>query len=291
MPDDRPEVHLRVLTPEDAPWMTQLDDQGYEGMARRFAWNEEKLAAEIASGIWACEEQVGWAVLVDGEPVGFAFARNLTGGEGVLDIRLSEAVRGQGVGREALRQLADHHFADHPDLLRLEGRTHEHNVPMQRAFTAAGFLMEARYRDSFEQPDGTLASEWGYAITHSDWKAGRHRADDNGYNLHGLSFSLDNLPDEGAHMPKGSLTKFLQEGRRVLAKYGGGKVSDGEAAGIIHGDTIRYRFIHRYQEHEIITGLGHGRLQRRGDGRLELIDEFERDKDGARGLHVWVERR
>ncbi|HEX2026565.1 MAG TPA: GNAT family protein [Nitriliruptorales bacterium] len=288
--DDRPEVHLRMLTAEDARWMVALD-AAVRGFVHPFGWEEEKLAAELEEGILASEEQVGWAVVVDGRPAGVAFARDLTSGEGVLDIRLLESVRGHGVGREVLRQLADHHFADQPTLRRLEGRTHEDNVPMQRAFTAAGFLMEARYRDSFQEPDGTLASEWGYALTRHDWEAGRHRADDHGYNLHGLTFRLENGPDEGAHMVPGSALKFLHEGRRLLARYGGGKVSDGEAAGIILDDQIRYRFVHRYMEHEIITGFGQVRVQRRADGRLELIDDFQRDKDGARGHHVWVERR
>lgn len=283
----RPEVHLRMLTAEDAPWMVALDRAGYGGL-RPFGWLEGKLSAELEEGIWASEEQVGWAVIVDGQPAGVAFARHLTSGDGLLDIRLGEAVRGRGVGREVLRQLADHHFSDHKDLRRLEGRTHEHNVPMQRAFNAAGFRLEARYRDATAQPDGTFAAEWGYALTRQDWQAGRHRADEFGYDLHGLTFGLEDV--EGpSHIARGSTVRFLQEGRRVLARYDGGKVSEGEVAGILLGDVFTYRFVHDYGDHDVVLGGGGGRVQRRGDGRLELIDDWSRDY-GPYGRHVWVER-
>lgn len=288
MPDTDHEVHLRVLTPEDAGWLATLDRSSRDLVAP-YDWNDEKLTAEIAEGVWASEDQVGWAVIVDGEPRGFAFARRLTSGDGVLDIRIAEDVRGRGVGREVLRQLADHHFADDPEIRRLQGRTHEDNVPMQRAFTAAGFRMEARYRGTFDNGDGSFSSEWAYALTRQDWEDERHRGDDDGYDLHGLTFVLEDSEGETA-MARGSVSKFLQEGRRVLAKYAGGKVSDGEAAGILLGDGFHYRFVHLFRDHDVVTGWGHSRVQRRGDDRLEIIDEWEIDGDGG-GRHVWVERR
>ncbi len=285
----RPEVHLRVLHSGDVGWMVELDREGY-GPLPAYGWDEEKLAAELDEGIYASEDQVGWAVMVDGEPAGVAFARELTSGDGVLDIRLSRSVRGRGVGREVLRQLADHHFADHPGLRRLEGRTHEENVPMQRAFNAAGFRMEARYRDSLELADGDLGSEWGYALTRTDWEQGAHRSDDEGYDLHGLTFELDTDVGEPEAMARGAVAKFLQERHRVLVRYGGGRVTDGEAAGILLRDSFRYRFLHVYDDTEQVGGWGNARVQRRHDGRLEIVDEYTID-DGREGGHVWVERR
>jgi RimJ/RimL family protein N-acetyltransferase len=108
-----------------------------------------------------------------------------------MTIRIAAHLRGRGVGREVLRQLADHHFAASPHLNRLAGRAHERNVPMQRAFNAAGFRMEARYRESYRGGDGPPASEWGYALTRSDWDAGRHRADAHGYDLHGITLEIE----------------------------------------------------------------------------------------------------
>lgn len=289
MPEDRLDIHLRMLTADDAGWMVALDRAGYGGV-RRFGWRDAELRAELADGVWASDDRVGWAVMVDGEPGGVAFVRDLRSGDGNLSIRLSKDLRGRGVGREVLRQLADHHFKDDPALRRLEGRTHEGNVPMQRAFNAAGFRMEARYRDTIEDEDGTLAAEWGYAVTRADWEAGRHRVDDNGYDLHGLTFALEADPSSPVEMDRGSVAKFLQEGHRVLVRYEGGRVYDGEAAGILERDAFRYRYLHRYGDHRTVTGWGSSRVQRRGDGRLEIIDEFELD-DGRSGRHVWVERR
>lgn len=289
MSDDRPEVHLRMLHGGDAPWMVALDEAGY-GDVPTYGWVEGKLAAELDEGVWASEDQVGWAVIVDGEPGGVAFARALTSGDGVLDIRLSEDVRGRGVGREVLRQLADHHFADNPDLRRVEGRTHEDNVPMQRAFNAAGFRMEARYRDTMELADGSYASEWGYALTRSDWEAGEHRKDDDGYDLHGLTFVLDSEATDDRDMARGAVAKFLQERHRVLIRYDGGKATDGEGAGILHGDSLKFRFLHIWDHRETVLGWVAAHVQRRGDGRLELIGEFESDDGRRSGTQVWVER-
>lgn len=273
----------------DAGWMVQLDRGGY-GDLPAYGWDEGKLAAQLDEGVWAAEDQVGWAVLVDGAPAGVAFARELTSGDGELDIRLARGARGRGVGREVLRQLADHHFADNPELRRVEGRTHEDNVPMQRAFNAAGFKMEARYRDAIELEDGSYGKAWGYALTRADWEAGDHRADDDGYDLHGLVFELTQ-GGEPTQLGPGAVARFLQERHRVLARYEGGRVTDGEVAGIVLDDVLRYRFLHIWDHRDRVTGWGQARVQRRGDGRLELIDAFERDGGDRSATHVWVERR
>lgn len=285
----QPEVHLRMLHGGDATWMVQLDQAGY-GDLPSYGWVEGKLAAELDEGVWATEDQVGWAVIVDGEPMGVAFAQALISGDGVLDIRLAQGARGRGVGREVLRQLADHHFTENPELRRVEGRTHEDNVPMQRAFNAAGFKMEARYRDAIELADGTYGKAWGYALTRTDWQAGDHRADDAGYDLHGLVFELTQ-GGEPAQLGPGAVARFLQERHRVLVRYEGGKVTDGEAAGILLDDSFRYRFVHIWEHRDRVTGSGHARVQRRGDDRLEIIDTFERDDGERSASHVWVERR
>jgi RimJ/RimL family protein N-acetyltransferase len=140
-------------------------------------------------------ERFAWAVLLDGEPAGFALVVREESDGARVRLRITPAQRGRGAGREVLRQLADHHFADDPTLLRLTGRTHERNVPMQRVFHAAGFRMEARYRDTFEQAAGGRASEWGYALTRNDWEQERHRSTGETTDLHGLSFILEETVD------------------------------------------------------------------------------------------------
>lgn len=289
----RPEVHLRMLTSEDVDWLVDVDRTTASALARSRGWDAEKLAAELDEGRWASEDRWGWAIVVDGTPSGFALVTGVSTGVGEMDIRISAKSRGKGVGREVLRQLAEHHFRETETLQRLVGRTHEHNVPMQRAFNAAGFRMEARYRDTVEH-QGAYSSEWGYALTRGDFEAGRHRADDAGYDLHGLTFQVDRiLQDDPRPAPHAILFKFLQEGRRALARYGGGDIVDGELAGILLNDVLTYRFVHEH-EHEdgavLVSGYGRSRIQRRQDGRLEVVNDWT-DDEGRTGKTFLVERR
>ncbi len=289
----RAKVHLRMLTSNDVDWLVKLDREGAV-LARRQGWDPEKLAAELDEGRWATEERWGWAIVADGQPAGYMLVRGLDGDDAEMDMRIAPGMRGRGVGREVLRQTADHHFHDNASLQRLSGRTHEHNVPMQRAFNAAGFRMEARFRDSFDLGEEGAASEWGYALTRSDWEARRHRRDEAGYDLHGLSFEVEDVSGEKPQVRRGTVYNFLQEGRRVLARYRGGEIIEGELAGVLNGDLLTYRFIQDTERpgegHVVVTGGGRSRLQRRHDGRLELVNEWSAD-DGRVGRQVLAERR
>ncbi len=293
MPSSEPEVHLRMLTSEDAPWVVDVDQRSRSSIVRAFDWQVEKLAAELDEGVWAGGEQMGWAVVVDGEPAGFALVTGLDDDDATIEIRIQPDQRGRGVGREVLRELADHHFAASEELTRLTGRAHEHNVPMQRAFTAAGFRMEARNRDSMVQPDGQFAAEWGYALTRADWEAGLHRDTGRGYDLHGLTFQVEEVM-EGPRQPAAEqLFKFLQEGRRAIARYAGGAVSEGELAGILEDDVLVYRFVQDIDDdhgHRVVSGGGRARIQRRQDGRLEVVNDWSDDR-GRHGKTFLVERR
>jgi RimJ/RimL family protein N-acetyltransferase len=288
--DERPEVHLRMLTADDAAWVVDADVRSTTAIARGHGWEVEKLAAELDEGIWASDDRWGWAIVLDGDPAGFALVTGLDSGDARMTIRVAPESRGKGAGREVLRQLADHHFQAHDTLVRLTGRAHEHNVPMQRAFNAAGFRMEARYRDSYEMPNGSYAAEWGYALTRADWEAGRHRAGNRGWDLHGLSFEIEETV-EGPE-PAGLLVKYLQEGRRAIARYDSERISDGELAGILDGDVLVYRFIHveeRRSGSREVTGGGRARVQRRADLRMEIVDDWS-DEHGGHGRRVLLER-
>ncbi len=282
-----PAVHLRVLTSGDAHWVMEADRQAGD-FAARIGWESQaKLEAALDEGLWASDERWAWAIVRDGDPIGFALVTNLRGPDAEMQIRIIADARGRGAGREVLRQLADHHFAANPGVRRMTGRTHERNVPMQRAFTAAGFRMEARYRESYRQPDGTDASEWGYALTRADWTAGRHQHDSDGYDLHGRTFVVEVGQHDDDELWEGTRLRLLQEGRRVLAKYDSDAVLDGELAGILLRDVVSYRFVHQVGD-DLVRGGGRFRVQRRGDGRLELIDEWESDHH-AGGDRTFVE--
>lgn len=266
-----PDVHLRVLTAEDARWVLEADRQGGRFVVRLPWESDEKLAAELDEGIWASDERWAWAVVRDGNPVGFAMLTGLDGPDADIQMRIIADARGRGAGREVLRQLADHHFAANEQVRRIGGRTHEHNVPMQRAFNAAGFRMEARYRDAVTEEDGSTAAEWGYALTRQDWRDGMHRHDDDGYDLHGRVFVIDDVARGDPW--RGTRLRVLQEGARVIARYDGDGVVDGELAGILTRDTLRYHAAHDHGG-DFVRGHGWLRVQRRHDGRLELLDEW-----------------
>jgi RimJ/RimL family protein N-acetyltransferase len=288
----RAEVHLRMPVAADAAWMTAADRTASTAFALPVGFDETVLAEQLANSTWASTERFAWAVLVDGEPAGFALVVRQGPEDARIELRITPAQRGRGAGREVLRQLADHHFADDAQLLRLTGRAHERNVPMQRVFHAAGFRMEARYRDSFEQAGGGRASEWGYALTRTDWDAERHRSTaDDVLDLHGLTFLLEETV-EGPDIP-GLAVRFLQEGRRAIARYDADEVPEGELAGIINGGILTYRFLHAAEtgtELRSSEGGGIMRVQRRDDGRLELVDRWT-DADGQHGRRVLLERR
>ena len=290
-PRSRAEVHLRMPVAEDAGWLAATDRSASTAFALPVGLDAATLADELARGDWADAERFAWAVLVDGEPAGFAVVLREDEESARVRLRINPAQRGRGAGREVLRQLADHHFADDAHLLRLIGRAHERNVPMQRVFHAAGFRMEARYRDSFEQPAGGRASEWGYALTRADWAEGRHRTAGGTLDLHGLAFLLEETV-EGPDLP-GLVLRFLQEGRRAIARYDADEVAEGELAGIMNGGVLTYRFLHTAEagaDPLPTEGGGIMRVQRRDDGRLELVDRWT-DADGHHGRRVLIERR
>jgi RimJ/RimL family protein N-acetyltransferase len=294
MPTDRPEVHLRVAIPEDATWLAEVDAATGGVRSPAMGFEADGLRDELEAGEWASDDRWAWAVVVDGEPAGFALVTGMESGDGQMQIRLRATERGRGVGREVLHQLADHHFAAHAHLQRLVGETHEHNIPMQRAFNAAGFRMEARYRDSMPHDDGSYAARWGYALTRQDWTAGRHRLDDDGYDLHGLTFIVDEVLNGPKTGSSGLTFEFLQEGRRASATFFSHEVNDGELAGVLIRDVLRYRYVqelHRQGEgHIVVTGRGRARLQRAHDGRLQVINEWA-DDEGRHGTTLLVERR
>ncbi|MBY5163432.1 GNAT family N-acetyltransferase [Salsipaludibacter albus] len=286
---DRPnladEIRLRLLTLSDLDWVLAVNDATSSTLAPSLGFDLPSLADDLDTGRWAAEDRWGWAIMLNGEPVGFILLTGIDSGDAVLHIRLLADRRGQGIGREVLRKIADHHFADDPDLSRIAGQVHERNLPMQRAFNAAGFRMEARYRDWVTSDDAPPAELWAYALTRRDWEADRHRPDGGSYDLHGLVFDVEDVldgPTVGSH---GLTFRFLQEGARVTATFASHEVSDGELAGILHNDVVDYRYVqdyHRIEDGSLITGTGRLVIQTGADGNLQLINDWT-DDDGREG--------
>lgn len=139
------------VTPEQAAEV--VDDGSYGGPA----------AEGAAAAFW---------IEVDRERVGLVTLRELDDPTPVFDLRVLTAQRGRGLGRAAVRWLAEHVFTA-TDKLRLEGHTRADNVAMRRVLRACGWVKEAHHRRAW--PD-VVAGTWHDAVTYTvlkeDWSSG-----------------------------------------------------------------------------------------------------------------------
>jgi RimJ/RimL family protein N-acetyltransferase len=87
----------------------------------------------------------------------------------MIGIWLRAAARGQGIGRQAQRQLAELFFL-HTTTNRVEVATDVENLAEQRALDAAGFHREGLIRGA-QWRDGAYRDGYLYAITRPDMRA------------------------------------------------------------------------------------------------------------------------
>lgn len=91
----------------------------------------------------------------------------------MIDLRLAQAWRGQGLGSAALGLASTHVFEKRPHVLRLEGQTREDNIPMRRAFERAGWVREAFYRDGWPVEGAEPVASVAYGVLRRDHLSGR----------------------------------------------------------------------------------------------------------------------
>ena len=285
------DIHLRVLTVDDAAWVLALDGDTSTDLTPAVNFDDDAFGEQLDAGEWATDDRWGWAVVVDGEPAGFATVTDMRTGTGEMQIRLRADSRGRGVGRETLRQLADHHFADVPDLQLLVGVTHEHHVPMQRAFNAAGFRLESREPNALTDGLGNRVAVWQYVLERADWEDNRHRRDQR-LDVHGLHFRLEEVLDGPRGGGPGMTWTFRQQGRRVWATFGSRSVNEGELAGILLHDVLHYHFVQDHHRRgvgmESVSGTGQARFQTTTEGRVQVINEWQ-TPDGTTGSSLLVQ--
>ncbi len=136
-------------------------------------------------------EHAARAIEVDGDSVASFWVRDGTDtvglirlldlddiGEGApqFDLRISGSHRGRGHGTAATRWLVDHLFSTHAECHRIEANTRDDNVAMQRALTAAGFVLEGRLRQSWRDETIGWLDTVVYGILRDDWQAPSHPA-------------------------------------------------------------------------------------------------------------------
>lgn len=128
--------------------------------------------ARLADGLIDGPAAAGFWVLADDEVVGIVTLEDLDDDAPLIDLRLADDRRGQGIGTAALRVVAADTFGRFSSVRRLEGQTREDNVAMRRAFRRAGWVKEAHYREGWPVDGGRPLASVAYAILRSDWESG-----------------------------------------------------------------------------------------------------------------------
>ena len=134
---------------------------------------EEEVERGIFAGRFTGDGvETHWVVDVRGERTGLVIFQDLADETAMLDLRIAEDRRGQGLGRAALRAAADWLFTHHAHVNRFEGNTRVDNAAMRRTFTVCGWAQEAHYRQAWPVAGGPAADSVAYSILRSDWRNG-----------------------------------------------------------------------------------------------------------------------
>lgn len=129
-------------------------------------------AAEAAEVCVSADDVVTFWIRDAGETIGMIRVFDLDDletGSPLFDLRIAEAHRGRGVGRLAVRWLADHLFTTFPVLHRIEATTRSDNLAMQAVFARCGYRQEGRLVEAWANADGTRADTLVYAILRREW--------------------------------------------------------------------------------------------------------------------------
>ena len=132
----RPLLEGEVLVSDDSPW----DDWGLRNAPP--LTDLDRLAVELDG---TAVGNVSW------HPV--FYGPNLASRAYNIGIGLGEAFRGQGIGSQAQRLLAEHLFAT-TDVVRVEASTDVGNLAERRALEKAGFTLEGILRSAQGRADG-----------------------------------------------------------------------------------------------------------------------------------------
>jgi len=94
--------------------------------------------------------------------------------------------------------------------------------------------------------------------------------------------------DLGVVDPETRLT-FRQNGARVLARYGGGRVRRGVLVGGIDGAVLTFRYLQVEDSGEIHGGRSTCDVRRTPEGRLRVVEHFRWTTRDGSGTNVFDE--
>jgi RimJ/RimL family protein N-acetyltransferase len=165
---------VSVQWPNDAADVVEFlvaNEWPFHGITRL---TREQAASVSISG----DDVVSFWVRVDGRVVGLLRVFDLSDlgvGSPLLDIRLAEDARGQGVGTAAVRWLTSHLFETYLELMRVEATTRHDNTAMQSVFDRCGYRQEGRLVEAWVSADGSRSDTLIYAILRREWQHAAHR--------------------------------------------------------------------------------------------------------------------
>lgn len=119
---------------------------------------EVTVVSDDVASFWICDgdETVGLVRLLD--------LTDLADGSPLFDLRIANAHRGRGIGRQAVEWLTGHLFGTYPELHRIEATTRDDNAAMQAVFARCGWRLEGRFVEAWKNADGTRNDALVYAI-------------------------------------------------------------------------------------------------------------------------------
>jgi hypothetical protein len=108
-------------------------------------------------------------------------------------------------------------------------------------------------------------------------------------NIHGMTMYVSGTAEAGV-VSTDTLIRFIQQGSRVLGRYGGGAVTRGWLIGHLSNDgTLAFRYVQRETSGEVHAGRSICDVIRLDSGKLRILEHFTwRTKEGA-GTNVFDE--
>ena len=131
----------------------------------------DALRQRIADGAYTHDDSRSFWVLSNEQILGMIRIFDLDDiedGAPLFDLRICSAVRGQGIGEQAVNWINQYLFTTYPQLKRIEGTTRVDNHAMRQVFRKCNYAKEGHYRQGWG--DGKDAVH--YAILRQDWLSG-----------------------------------------------------------------------------------------------------------------------
>ncbi len=134
----------------------------------------EKVKKWISDGFFDGDENRTFWILAEGENVaaGLISLHEFTDDTPIFDIRIRSEFRGKGIGKSAVKWLAEYVFTK-TEKERIEGHTRADNAAMRKVFRDCGWVKEAHHRKCWPDNEGYKHDSVTYAVLKEDHLSGK----------------------------------------------------------------------------------------------------------------------